>query len=152
MNRTLSWLAVLLWMGLIFFFSHQPGEESAALSGGMTRWIHTILTALPLIDFEINVLHTLIRKSAHFFVYLILGVLILHAFLESRVTLLRASVYAWLLATVYAATDEYHQTFIPGRVGDVMDVVIDSLGAITGIAIYVIVYRLWQWQKTRTGA
>ncbi|ADI00574.1 VanZ family protein [Salisediminibacterium selenitireducens] len=149
MHKKLSWLAVILWMGLIFFFSHQPGDESAALSGGITRWIHTVLTALPLIDFEIGILHTLIRKSAHFFVYLILGVLVLHALLASRVTLFRASVYAWFIATAYAATDEYHQTFIPGRVGDVMDVVIDSLGAMTGILIYLLVYRIWRWRKQR---
>ncbi|MCW3488797.1 VanZ family protein [Dethiobacter alkaliphilus] len=33
---TVSWLAVLLWMGLIFYLSHQPGEASAALSSGVT--------------------------------------------------------------------------------------------------------------------
>ena len=42
---------------------------------------------------------------------------------------------ALLTAAVYAATDEFHQYFIPGRSAEVMDVCIDTLGASIGLAI-----------------
>ena len=41
----------------------------------------------------------------------------------------------WLTATVYAATDEFHQLFIPGRSGQVSDVLLDSAGALAGVLI-----------------
>lgn len=44
-------------------------------------------------------------------------------------------VLAWALATFYAATDEVHQIFVPGRAGMVTDVLLDSAGALTGVLI-----------------
>lgn len=147
MHAKIAWLAVFFWMGLIFFFSHQPGQESAELSSGITQLLHTVLTWPPFIDFDIELLHTLVRKGAHFVVYLVLGILLLHALRTSRVQIGKAVCFSWLISTVYAALDEYHQTFIPGRVGDPMDVVIDSAGAITGIVIYLATVSLIRRKK-----
>jgi VanZ family protein len=41
--------------------------------------------------------------------------------------------YSLLLAIFYAVTDEYHQTLVSGRSGKILDVGIDSLGAISGL-------------------
>ncbi|AOM81618.1 VanZ family protein [Salisediminibacterium beveridgei] len=147
MHVKIAWLAVVFWMGLIFFFSHQPGQESAALSSGITQQLHSILTWLPLIDFEIGLLHALVRKGAHFVVYLVLGMLLLHALRTSGILIQKAVFFSWFISTIYAATDEYHQTFIPGRVGDPVDVVIDSAGAVTGIIIYLAIHGLIRWKK-----
>jgi len=43
---------------------------------------------------------------------------------------------AWLLTSAYAATDEIHQLFVPGRAGMVADVILDSCGALTGVVLF----------------
>lgn len=52
-----------------------------------------------------------------------------------RVPLLKAWAVTWILGTLYAVTDEFHQLFVPGRVGAVMDVCIDSAGVAAGALI-----------------
>ena len=53
----------------------------------------------------------------------------------------RIEVFAWVWCIFYAATDEFHQLFVPGRYGMVRDVVLDFLGALTGIAVCILVSR-----------
>ena len=96
---------MLVWMGVIFYFSHQP-------SGSIPQF---------------GVIDLLIKKGAHFVAYFILAWL-------ARLAVGR---WDWALAitAVYAISDEYHQTFIPGRDGNVIDVLIDWLG---GLAAYLL--------------
>ncbi len=134
-----AWLPVVLWMGLIFWFSHQPGDVSGASSGQIVALISSVMaTVFPFIDVNEEVLHFLFRKGAHFGVYAVLGILSVRAFQISGYSGKKGVLYAWILATVYAGTDEFHQTFIPGRSGEVSDVIIDSAGAITGIGFYLL--------------
>ena len=51
----------------------------------------------------------------------------------------RALWLAWVIATVYGVTDEWHQSFVPGRMADVRDVIADSAGAALGLA------AAWAW-------
>ena len=46
-----------------------------------------------------------------------------------------------LIATAYAATDEVHQVFVPGRSAEFTDVLLDSLGALVGIWLYLAWHR-----------
>ena len=69
-----------------------------------------------------------LRKLAHAAEYAILGALLLRA--------TRNVGLAFALAVLYAASDEFHQTFVEGRVGAVHDVAIDAIGAAIGIALY----------------
>ncbi len=99
-------LLALLWMALIFWFSDQPK-----------------LFYLP--D---SLLDTLFKKSAHAFAYGVLW------FLWWQATGRRT----WLALTItvlYAISDEYHQTFVPGRHGQPFDVGVDTLGALLAIAL-----------------
>jgi VanZ family protein len=98
------WLPVLGWMGIIFYLSHQPSDE------------------IP----QFGVIDLLVKKGAHFGAYFILAWL-------ARFALGRWD-WALLLTAVYAISDEYHQTFIPGRDGNVIDVVIDCLGGLSAWA------------------
>jgi VanZ family protein len=75
-----------------------------------------------------------LRKIAHLAEYAILGALLARA--TGRVGL------AFALGTLYAATDEVHQTFVPGRHGSPLDVAIDAAGVAVGIA-------LWQMAQAR---
>ena len=132
-----AWLPVLLWMGVIFYFSHQPGDVSGDSSGRIVALIHSGLgVVLPFIQINEEVLHFLFRKGAHFGVYALLGILSARAFQLSGYSGKQGLIYGWILATVYAGIDEYHQTFVPGRSGEVRDVLIDSAGAVSGIALY----------------
>ena len=75
------------------------------------------------------------KKAAHMTEYAILGLLSFAFYRGILKKEKRQFLAALLTAAVYAATDEFHQYFIPGRSAEVMDVCIDTLGASIGLAI-----------------
>ncbi|MCT1905546.1 VanZ family protein [Oceanobacillus sojae] len=143
MYKLLSWIAVIFWMALIFYLSHQPAAISNELSSGITELIVDALEKLASqFQFNIGELHHIVRKNAHFFAYLMLGILVLNGLRRSGVNIKQGAGIALLICILYAVTDEVHQLYIPGRSGEVRDVLIDSAGASLGIMIYLIVSRL----------
>lgn len=84
-------------------------------------------------------IHFLIRKAAHLTEYAILAVLLWRGFRFRRINV-RGSLWpkgaiALAIAVIFAATDEYHQAFVPTRGSSGGDVMIDGCGAIAGIMI-----------------
>ena len=75
-----------------------------------------------------------LAPAAHFVEYAVLAGLIIFA-MSPRKALPARIVIAVLLATVFGVMDELHQSLTPGRTPDVMDVVVDFVGAATGAAI-----------------
>lgn len=151
--KVLTWLPVLAWMILIFLFSAQPADDSAAISGGLMSWLIDQLTRLfPDLTLNLDFFHHFIRKTAHFIVYAILGQLALVAVRQSRLlriawTLRRLDLLlAWLISTLYAVTDELHQMSVPGRSGEFRDVMLDSSGALTGITLLSLLLS-WRWRR-----
>lgn len=143
MYKILSWAAVIAWMALIFYFSHQPGSESSELSQGVTEIIVTTVEKIaPNADYDINHFHYLVRKNAHFFVYLVLGMLVINALRRSGVKGGRSIALAFFVCVLYAISDEVHQLFIPGRSGEVTDVIIDSAGSSVGIVVYLLIGKV----------
>lgn len=141
-KRSITWLVVLLWMGVIFYLSHQPANESSELSGGIVDYVVQLLEkTIPLINFNLDLLHHLIRKGAHFTAYLILGLLVIFAIRRHHTNVLKSIFLTLIICVLYAISDEIHQLFIPGRSGEVRDVIIDSAGATTGILCYMIVHK-----------
>lgn len=137
-RRVFPWLLVLLWMGLIFSQSHKPATESNKLSKGVTEIIvETVEKINPDSDVDISVsrLNHILRKNAHFFSYLLLGILTLNALRISGAKGYKLYGFALLICILYSISDEFHQTFIPGRGGQVKDVIIDSAGALVGIGL-----------------
>lgn len=141
MKKVSSWCAVVVWMAVIFYLSHQPGSESSHLSGGVLEFIQTFI---PLVDLSTNEwIHTLVRKGAHLSAYLILGALFMIALHHSdQGRLGKRAIVAFLCCFLYAISDEVHQLFIPGRSGQATDVLIDSLGAAIGIALYLAISKV----------
>ncbi|WP_368503206.1 VanZ family protein [Alkalihalophilus sp. As8PL] len=138
-KHTWSWVSVFLWMALIFYLSHQPATKSAELSSGIMEWIVAVVEiVVPTIHQHLDMLHLIIRKGAHFFAYLILGILVIHALRGRRPTGYRRVLLALTICVLYAISDEVHQLFVPGRSGEVTDVLIDSAGASVGIGMYLI--------------
>jgi VanZ family protein len=143
-RKIFSWIAVVLWMGVIFMFSNQPAADSKELSSGITEFVLTAIEKIsPEISGHVDTLHHIVRKNAHFTIYLILGALALNALRTSGIRGSRSVISALAICIIYAATDELHQLFIPGRSGEVKDVFIDSSGAIAGIGIYLLLRMLF---------
>jgi VanZ family protein len=135
MSRLLKpWLPVILWMGLIFVASSDTGnfEHSSRLIEPLLRWLCPTASAETL-----ERLHHLVRKAAHFMEYAILALLALRALRLSQPghSFPKALVFALVVAAAYAATDEFHQSFVPGRTAAAGDVLIDTAGAFTALVM-----------------
>ncbi|NLB41271.1 MAG: VanZ family protein, partial [Clostridiales bacterium] len=98
-------------MGVIFYFSHQPGLESAHVSGWMTRIVDSIAQAFNINTSEVN-LHLLVRKGAHLTEYAILGIFLFVALYFTRGSLLSSSITAFIIGAAYGVFDELHQYYI----------------------------------------
>ena len=83
------------------------------------------LSSVPHLGTDLGVWDTILRKIAHTLEYAVLGALLTRA--------LRRPGLAFLVAVLYAASDEFHQTFVPGRHGSPVDVAIDSIGIAVGV-------------------
>lgn len=137
-KKVFSWFLVFLWMGLIFVQSHKVAAESNKLSKGVTEIIiETVEKISPdaELDISLSQLNHIIRKNAHFFSYLILGVLTLNALIISGGGGYKSIGLGLLICILYAISDELHQTFIPGRSGEIKDIILDSVGALVGIGL-----------------
>jgi VanZ family protein len=81
----------------------------------------------------IELIHHLIRKTAHFTEYGILGLLLWRLVHFEPIfagwAVGREIVTALVLSALYASTDEFHQLFVPGRQSQVSDVILDTCGA-----------------------
>jgi VanZ family protein len=82
-------------------------------------------------------------KVLHFLAYALLGILFLRAFKTSRIknNVKLMLILSILLSFLYGVSDEIHQYFVPYRNADLMDVLADMFGAITGVYIYQAIAR-----------
>lgn len=140
-TKAFLWILVLLWMVLIFCLSAQEARESAALSGATVRRVVEVVYPnyhdLPRQhqDTIVEGLQHFARKTAHTLLYMGLGILCFTALSRYRLKAARLCAGAFLIAAGYACTDEFHQLFVSGRSAQVSDVLIDSAGALAGIAL-----------------
>ena len=148
----ISWLAVVIIMCVVFVFSSQPAVESNETSGGFIEFLYNIyakifgLPAAAVSSARIAELQFLFRKGAHFSIYLILGLFFCNAYFQSGIVKhLPLGVLSAVSSFLYSASDEFHQTFVPGRSGELSDVLIDSTGAIIGVLIYLLILRCKKW-------
>lgn len=141
-----KWALVFVWMTLIFWFSHQPSTVSAEMSHGLLEQLITIFQDIfHRVAKYADVLHTFVRKSAHFFIYFVLGVLVLGAVqADEKGYNKRLFIRSLLICCAYAMSDEYHQTFIVGRSGEWSDVLIDTSGALLGCLNYQWMNKLYK--------
>lgn len=134
LNKMISWIAVIIWMLIIFHLSSQVAGQSNQLSVGITKIVVDIFNNIfHSADLDINAYNHIIRKNAHFFAYLILGILAANVLSKNE----HKGVFIVLVfCIIYAISDETHQMFVPGRGPGLKDVIIDSAGAGVGIIIY----------------
>ncbi len=141
MRRYLTGILLVAWMAVIFLFSAQPAVDSAEVSQTVGYYIvswHNRVFRQGKTEGELRrraeELQFFIRKGAHMSEYAVLGVLALAHMLAWRLAKKKAFPAAWALAAAYAVTDEIHQLFVPGRAGMAVDVCIDAMGALAGLA------------------
>lgn len=135
-KRKLIYPILLLALAvLIFCFSAQTANDSTDTSEGFCAFAaHLLISDLDAFDAQtqyriIEGFSFIVRKSAHFCEYALMGFL--------WYLWLREQKFAPLLAlgatAAYAVTDELHQSFVPGRSCELRDVLVDSGGAACGI-------------------
>lgn len=127
-------------MALIFTLSNQKAYTSTQTSDGFID--KTIIKIYKIINKnldeqkqkEIKEKYTRpIRKTAHFTIYTILGILMTLTLKEYNINnIISISI---LLCILYATSDEIHQLFIIGRSGEIKDVIIDTCGSTLGIIL-----------------
>ena len=148
MKKSVKLLLLLIWMGLIFFFSAQPDVESEETSNLVAEIIYRIYAfvmngnaSLSQSEFMIRFVPP-IRKFAHFTEFMILAILIFINVVEYRKK--NVALISFVLAVLYAMSDEFHQLFVPNRYGSIRDVLIDSAGCLLGIFICHLFYERWK--------
>jgi len=111
--------------------SSKNGSASSSMSMFVVHALDNFMTVLfgrPIFPIPEH----FVRKAAHVFEYLVLGILLLSGF-YSGTGPMRGCIAAFLCGLAYAASDEAHQIFIPGRTASPVDVGIDSVGVLAGI-------------------
>lgn len=144
LKNIIRFVPMLLVMAVIFFFSSMEGDDSSQTSGIFLKALVKFASEVSHKGFSAEAmanLHLIIRKCAHFTEYAALGGTTVYAFKNLPASRKLLTALSEGICFVYAASDEIHQYFVPGRYGTFGDVVIDSCGAIVGIVLMVVVFR-----------
>lgn len=128
---------IILMMMAIFGFSSKNSRVSDKMSKGLINVVvsgYEKIFNISLNNQEIqDKLNFIVRKTAHFTEYFILG-LFLYLFIEEfKIT--STYWYVALIGLVFAATDEFHQLFVSGRTAKITDVLIDTSGIMLSLII-----------------
>lgn len=132
-------LILILWMGIIFAFSHQPN------SGEVTHNIIEEIIPIIKTDAVIDIINFIIRKSAHMTEYCILTILFVSLFKEYTNNIKKIIIISIISCFLYACTDEIHQLFIIGRTGQFIDVLIDTCGGL----LFIIPYYIYKTKDSK---
>lgn len=153
MKKGIFTVLIVIWMIFIFSMSSQNSQESSNTSGST---IKLVLSTIPKFseqtqevqDNIVEELQFIVRKTAHFTAYMILGILSILIFLQYE-KINKKFQFAFLLCVAYAISDEVHQLFVPGRSGEIRDVMIDSAGSFIGILIVLSFIKLSKITKQK---
>lgn len=152
--KYISGVPVVIIMAMIFFFSSKPAVISQESSLSITRAVVNVYEKITNVAIEtadrmqlLSSLDHVVRKTAHFLEYAALAASLVLNFTIWKVDLRRNLGLSVLITTAYAITDEFHQTFIPGRSGQVSDVLLDSCGGITGALLFILLITIFMKKK-----
>ncbi|MEW9053834.1 MAG: VanZ family protein [Neobacillus sp.] len=138
MSKRKWWiLAAIAWMASIFMATQLPyftGQNTAKVIEKAVVKERVAVENPGATSKEVNKLNLLVRKSTHVIVFGILALLLYKSMEPLRFSYL----LAWFTTTLYAITDEWHQSFVPGRSAAFQDVILDSMGAL--VALYILFF------------
>lgn len=146
-KKALGVILVVIWMSTVFWFSNQQGTGSSSTSKKVSEIIVNIIDIKrQYSDAEkeeiIKVVEPFVRKLAHYTLYTVGGILIANCVYQFYNKEKQGIVISTIIGITYAASDEIHQLMVPGRSGNIKDVMIDSIGILTGIALLLIVKEI----------
>ncbi|WHH57512.1 VanZ family protein [Petroclostridium sp. X23] len=145
-KRSLLYLLTILWFVVILSFSSDPAEiskqKSALILEKVEPAIERVERHFELEFFDKDSLHFYIRKNAHIFNYFVLGMLLTLCWKVSGVKGHKSYYLPWVAGTLFSMLDEFYQTFIPGRSGEVRDVFVDNTGIVMGLIVASIFYSI----------
>ena len=146
-KKILIWLPAIVMAMVIFGFSKQDGEESSGISYKAADIILTVCDKAGIVDYNENNRESMIeavqfpiRKAAHMTEYAVLAILVMIALIVDGIKGIKLPIISAVIVTAFAATDEFHQVFVPGRYGCVRYVLIDAAGSVIGLAIAYVIY------------
>lgn len=142
-------ILAIIWMGVIFMFSAQVSDESKSSSNKVTSAVVNTVISIKKENISeekrqkiIEDKTFIVRKSAHFTEYFILG-LILILYLQTKEKLAtKYIILAIIFCALYATSDEIHQLFVDGRSCKIMDILIDTCGSSLAILGFTSIYKL----------
>lgn len=155
----LSWVLVVLWAAFIFFMSAHTGadlDDGTGLTAEIKRWLQAM--AAPIFGPDTDI----VSVAAHFLEYAVFGALLFHALFRTAgprasrpacraLPFWALALAAIALASFYGVTDEFHQSFVPGRMCDPFDWLTDTLGATLGACIATVVGAIQGSRNQREG-
>jgi VanZ family protein len=129
------WLPVFVWLGVIFAGSTDifSTEQTSRYLVPFLRWLDPQISVS-----TIATIHFALRKLGHLTEYAVLAALLWRALRSAKNLRAKMStlfVGVWVACAVFAASDEFHQSFLASRTASLHDVLADSLGAAIGLAI-----------------
>lgn len=119
MKSGLRWIPAVLWMAVLFFLSHQEGEQLDAF----LPWLQAFFPYMDSFD------------PGHFAAYFILALTFYYALGEGFANWKGRGI-AILLSTLYGLTDEFHQLFVDGRTAQWLDIRNDAIGASLAMLLF----------------
>ena len=155
MRKIVCWILVVCWMAVIFSFSARTATLSAQDSATVGMWLGKVFVPgfsgwdeQEQKEFADKIDHP-VRKAAHASEYAVLGFLLAGGLADDTKKRLYCIGFPWIVGTLYAASDELHQMFVPGRSCQVTDIMIDSSGVFLGVLVgqLIWVYRIWARRK-----
>ncbi len=137
----LAWSAVVVWMGLIFYLSHQPATESSGLSRMVSENLLRLIGRGQDIML-VELVNHWIRILAHGFSFFVLALLVSIAFRKVQVIDLPNALLTLIFSLLYAALDEWHQSAVPGRSSEWVDFFTDAGGIVLAVIILQVYWTL----------
>jgi VanZ family protein len=137
-----NWAPVILWMAFIFWMSSDifSSQNTAVIIEPVVRYLAPSVSTQ-----EADIVHGVIRKLMHVIEYFILGILLFRAFRGGKAGqgIWRCAFYSLLVVALFAASDEFHQSYVSTRTPALFDVGIDIVGGFLAQCIRV----LWDYRR-----
>jgi len=140
------WLPAIAWMIIIFSASTDvmSSQHTSRIIGPILRWMFPSIS-----EETVSRVQLVIRKCGHLSEYAVLAGLLWRAWRkpvrnDPRPWRWKDAGVALLMAAAYSASDEIHQLFVPSRQGQIVDVLIDTSGAVLGLLA---VWVIGRWRK-----
>ena len=144
----------IIWALLIFYASSkdykESNKDSTIIIKNVVEKCANITNKIGITNIDIseantnNIVKSLnkpIRKLTHFVIYFILAVIIYYMFISFGLSK-KSILLVFLICFIYSITDEYHQSFSFGRTSSFKDCIIDTLGAICGCTLELIIHKI----------